>query len=441
MSKNNVKEIQYATFGERFKAVALDYIGAWLLFFVGALVQTPLFWIGAFSIVMGVICQILGLFALLFINGYGPSLNRGQTPNRRKNGVKIMKIVNKETMELRDLRDDDMGLMILRAFVGWLELFIPFPLLLPWIIISSSKYKQRLADMIVNTVVVKVDPVEEVSIKDFRMKKSDPIPEGDTTTTATTTTKTKVTTETKVTEGIVQTGINTSLFNIGKMILIISSIILMICFLDFLIADIIRTVDRSLYIFGGNSFNLGAAYTTARVLQIISYIAFFASCAGLSLISFSLEEEHRLPFIISSALYLVFIILRIIAENTNFSNIELLGTINFVNIYFVVIATGSFVIKLLNAILIIVMLFLLNAGIRKIKEKYQLAIKPFTVQIALIVFICLWFATIITGIAAQPEAVFATVIFYLRFFFGYLLTITYLIIFGRLMKLRKISST
>jgi len=56
LSKNNVKEIQYATFGERFKAVALDYIGAWLLFFVGALVQTPLFWIGAFSIVMGVIC-------------------------------------------------------------------------------------------------------------------------------------------------------------------------------------------------------------------------------------------------------------------------------------------------------------------------------------------------------------------------------------------------
>ncbi|HUU77278.1 MAG TPA: hypothetical protein VMX55_02955 [candidate division Zixibacteria bacterium] len=52
-----------------------------------------------------------------------------------------------------------------------------------------------------------------------------------------------------------------------------------------------------------------------------------------------------------------------------------------------------------------------------------------------------WFATIITSIATQPETIFATVIFYLRFFFGYLLTITYLIIFGRLMKLRKINST
>jgi len=215
----------------------------------------------------------------------------------------------------------------------------------------------------------------------------------------------------------------------------------MICFLDFFIADIVRTVDNSLYIFGGGDFNPGAAYTTARVMQIISYIAFFASCAGFALISFSREEEHRLLFIIKTALYLVFIILRIVAENANFSNIELLGTINFVNLYFMGIAIGSFVIELQNAILIIVMLFLLNSGIKKIKEKYPIEIKSFTVQIALIVFICLWFATIITGIAAQPEAVFATVIFYLRAIFGYLLTITYLIINGRLMKLRKISST
>lgn len=438
MSKSAEQEYQFATFGDRFKAASMDYIGALLLFFVGALIQTPLFWVGAFSIVMGVICQLFGIFALLFINGYAPSLNRGQTPNRRKNGLKIMKIVNKETLELRDLTDNDMAAMLLRAFVGWFELFLPLPLLLPWAIMSSSKYSQRLADMLVNTVEIKVDPVEEVSMKDFRYKKSDPIKED---VTGTIVTKTKETTEVKIAKEETETGINASLFNIGKVILIISSIILMVCFFDFLAADIVRTVDRSLYIFGGGSFDPGAAYTTARVFQIISYIIFFASCAGLLLISVSLEEEHRMLFYISSGLYLVYIILHIIEENVIYNNAAFMGSINFVNLYSMFMPVGALVLNLIEAILIIVMLFLLSSGIKKIKEKWELNIKPYSVQIALIVFICLWFATIITGIAAQPTAVFATVIFYLRALFGYILTIIYLIIFGRLMKLRKLNPT
>lgn len=440
--KMNLKEtnnLQFATFNERLKPGFMDYFGPFILFFVGALIQTPLFLVGVFSIIMGSIVEILGLFALLFINGYVPALNRGQTPNKLKAGVKMMKIVDKETMELREINDGDLVILLLRAFIGWFELFIPFPLLLPYLIISSNKYNQRLADMIAGTVVVCVEPVEEFSLKDFRMKKSDPYPEGEAFAT-TTKSSIAVSKETRVAKETAEAGINTSLFNIGKIILLISSIILIICFVGFVIVDIVRTVDRSLYIFGGADINPQAAYILNDVLRILSYIIFFASCAGLIALTLSLESEDRIFFYIASGLYLIFIILLIIKENILYANFIYLGTINFVNAYYPVVTVGGFVLDILNAVLIVTMFFVLNSGIKKITEKYPSNIKPFKAQIALIVFILLWIIIIIIGSAAGPEAIFATVIFYLRELFGYCIVITYAVIFGRLMKLRKISA-
>ena len=145
MSKSKTS-IQFATFMERLKPTFMDYFGPWILFFVGAFVQTPIAGIGIAGIILGAFCELLGIIAILIINGYAPALNRGYTPNKMKHGVRLMKIVNKNTMELREINEGDMGILLLRAIIGWFEAFLFLPIvpgLLSLLIINSSKINQR----------------------------------------------------------------------------------------------------------------------------------------------------------------------------------------------------------------------------------------------------------------------------------------------------------
>ncbi|MBN1330857.1 MAG: RDD family protein [Candidatus Heimdallarchaeota archaeon] len=143
-----INTLPLATFNERVKPAFMDNIGPFMLFFVANLITTNIFSLGVASIILGAIVNFLGLFALLFISGYASSINFGITPNKLRYGVRVLKLVNKDTMEIRTITKSDMALMMGRAFIGWLETFFVLPVLIPYLMITNSKNKQTLTDMI-----------------------------------------------------------------------------------------------------------------------------------------------------------------------------------------------------------------------------------------------------------------------------------------------------
>ncbi|MHA1461830.1 MAG: hypothetical protein ACTSQ0_02035 [Candidatus Heimdallarchaeota archaeon] len=449
MSKSKSKtSIQFATFMERLKPTFMDYIGPWFLFFVGAFVQTPLAGIGTAGVILGAFCELLGIIAILFINGYAPALNRGYTPNKMTHGVRLMKIVNKSTMELREIDEGDMGILLLRAIIGWFEAFLFLPLLpglLALLIINTSETNQRIADLVAGTVVIKVEPVEKVNIKDFRYKKSDPPPTFDGVAAVKATGKpAKGPTIDKKIEGKTVDGVftNPTLIVVGKWIFISSAIYLILAQIIHFVSFTLRRINTSFYIFG-ESYPIGnTAWQLDNVLTIIGYVVLFISCAGFVLYYMGIRNsETKKPLLLITGFYLLFIIFRIVYLEAMWSNGSIIAFINIVSGYIVIfgIGYGGFVFEILSTICLIVSLFLLNKFIRAFNEENQTNVKRFGGHIVLIVFFTLLLATYITGMVAEPMNVFAVVIFYCITLFKLILIFVYLGIFAGLIKLRKIA--
>ena len=186
----DVKE-PLATFGQRAKAALFpDYLVPILLMICGAILFA--FASDVFMIVGGVIVQFLAFVTFAANLIFRPYKSRGQSSGKNRQHITVKKIVDKEKWTLADIGEGDVGLVIGRAIVSWLEVFIPIPILIPFLMISSSNNNQTLSDRIFNTVVVQVDPEEYT----FKKKDDDAETTDDK---ATETTTTKKTTEKKTT--------------------------------------------------------------------------------------------------------------------------------------------------------------------------------------------------------------------------------------------------
>ncbi|NHJ46957.1 MAG: hypothetical protein FK733_04135 [Asgard group archaeon] len=447
MSETEI-EIPVATFKERFIPGIFDYIGPFMLFFVGAFVQTPVVGIGLVGIILGAICELLGIVALFFINGYVPGINRGLTPNKKRHGVKIMKIANKETMELRQIEDSDLGIMLLRAFIGWIEIFLLIiPGILPLIIISSSKYNQRLADMVANTVVIKTEPVEKINLKEFRLKRSAPYPEiEDEAVPSEKAVKVDKIEETKVKSEKVETRVvsetQSPLINIGKILVIVSTSILIVCFVILIAFQINISTNNAIEFFAGTPNYQGWFYSLRNVANIIMYIASFILVGSLVLILIPLEPEIRIHFILATSFFLLSTILRIIATEISVSDYKLIAYVDLFSgseVGFIV-SISKFVLRTLRDIFLIVALFMLNKGMKSLIKVELLPVKTLKCQIFLIVTLSFNFIVIVLGFSIQPTQIFAVVMYFL-WKIGILLTyIAMISVSAGVMKLRKIAS-
>ena len=454
MSKNiQAEEIEFAGFTDRLKAAFMDYIGPWLLFFVGAFVQTPLAGIGIAGIILGAFCELLGIVALLFINGYAPALNRGFTPNKMTRGLRLMKIVNKETMELREINEGDLAILLIRAFIGWFEMFLFFPIIpgvLVAIIMSINDKNQRLADMIAGTVIIKVEPVEKVNIKDFRLKKSDPPPTFDGMAASKTEKGTVVETgvPSKKVEKVGEEGVftNPSLITAGKWIFICSAIYLILAQIVHFVSLTLNTVNRSFLVFGGDAPIDKTARQLDNVLNIIGCIILFINLAGLLLYYFGIRnKETKKPLLISSILYLLFIICWIVYKRAGWPTAQVISFVDFSLGYtlWFYLPIGGFVFDILGTIFLVTSLFFLRKFVKNFNEEHQTNVRSFFGQITLIVFFSLLLIASIMGLAHDPfvsTPEYNIAIYYLVILFRLILTFVYLGIFASFIKLRKIAN-
>ncbi len=428
-----------------------------LLIFVGVFIQTPIIGIRALGIILGIFCELLGIAAILFINGYIPALNRGYTPNKMKYGIRLMKIVNKDTMELREVDEEDLGMLLLRAIIGWFEAFLVLPIvpgLLSLAIMNSSENNQRLADIIVGTVVVKVDPVETVNIKDFRMKKDELPPTFDgVLTTNAYKTDSAIYTDISVKEPIIDRKLaNKPIVNIfsdhklivaGKWVFISSAIYLILAQIVHLISYTLETVNTSMNIFGEVlPFNKTASGLD-NVLNIISYFVLFISCVGFVLYYLGIKNsDTKKPLLFTAIFYGLFIIFRIIYMEANWANEKVIAFIDlpFGNIVSYKLSSGELTFEILSTICIIAALFILNSFIRSFNEEHKSKVRRFRSHIILIIFFTLLLGSYITGINGEPTVVLGIVIFFCVSLFKIKLSFAYIEVFSELIKMRKIET-
>ncbi|MHA1245317.1 MAG: RDD family protein [Candidatus Heimdallarchaeota archaeon] len=159
--KPDVK-VALATFNERFMAGLIDYgiiIGS---FIIGTIILSILSWVswGLIEILfwfLGSILELVALAAFVFLKIYMPYKKDGQSFGKKKQNIKIMIIEDEEKWTLRDVQEDDIGPIIVRAILGWFEVAI-IPVVIAWYFITNDNNRQRLADQVGKTVIVQVDP-------------------------------------------------------------------------------------------------------------------------------------------------------------------------------------------------------------------------------------------------------------------------------------------
>ncbi|MBN1330858.1 MAG: hypothetical protein JXA54_15400 [Candidatus Heimdallarchaeota archaeon] len=231
--------------------------------------------------------------------------------------------------------------------------------------------------------------------------------------------------------------VNIGLLKIGKLVLIISSIILIIRVSISTIAEIVFAIEQSYYFFNLVSFNGAFIYKISTVFGYIGIVALICNCVGLFLITFSLENADRKNFLIASIIYGAYIILRIIRMFISPYQGLILGWINFGSPFLFGYNYGRLILNILAVLLLITMVLFLNIGIKKLQNKYLMQIKPFTIYIALIVFLILQIVLAILSVANATD-IFAVVLYYVKEVLEICFLLTFLTIYARLMKLRKI---
>ncbi|NHJ84493.1 MAG: hypothetical protein FK734_03475 [Asgard group archaeon] len=398
----DVKE-PLATFKQRAMAgLVPDFLVPVMLLITGSILFAFSFG-DALMIVGGVVCQLCALLTFIGAFIFLPYKRRGQTNGKIRQHITTKKIVSKETWELRDLGEGDIGLLVGRAIVNWIEVFLPIPVLIPYLMISSSNNNQTLTDRIFGTVVVQVDP-EEYSIK----KEKGEVSAGSITRTTTTKT-TKPTTTTKTTR--TEPSESNTLLIICKFTFIGASIIPILYFLLMIIQSILITVSFSINAWGGywplNGVIFGRFVTG---LGIVAYICFFLIAAAIFLSAMQYQDKMRINLFISGGLFVGFTIFWIIAYSANWSSpvpfLYLNG--NPVSAY-----VGTIVFVLLAAICLFISLLFFNKFIKQANEEYGYEMPTFKGHFVLIALTILRLIIFIIGVAVVPDLAFGATIYYL----------------------------
>ena len=96
-----------------------------------------------------------------------PYKNDGKSIGKKNQNIKIMLIEDEAKWTLRPVGEEDLGKMVVRGVLGWIEASIAFGLL-AWYLITNDKNRQRFADQLGKTVVVQCDPETGEPLKKSR---------------------------------------------------------------------------------------------------------------------------------------------------------------------------------------------------------------------------------------------------------------------------------
>ncbi|NHJ05395.1 MAG: hypothetical protein EAX90_11260 [Candidatus Heimdallarchaeota archaeon] len=409
----DVKE-PLATFKQRALAgLVPDFLVPVLLVICGSVVLA--FASDAFMIVGGVVCQLCAILTFIGSFIFLPYKRRGQTNGKARQHITTKKIVNKETWELRDLGEGDIGLIIGRAIVNWIEIFLIIPVLVPYLMISSSNNNQTLTDRIFGTVVVQVDP-EEYGTKKIKEDKTDEPAK---------TTKTKETTPKTSTRTDFEE--SNTIAIISKFVLIGGSILPIVYFLLMGIHSLIVTISFSINVWGGFWPFTGIIFSkVVHGFGIVSYICFFLITAAIFLLAIQYSDKIRTTLFITGGLFVVFIIFWIIAYEANWT----VTPLTLVNGNLVSVAVGNIIFWLFAMISLIVSLFFFNKYIKQVNEEHEQEIPTFKGHIVMIVISTLRLIVFIIGVATVPDLAFGATIYYLYKVIGWFFIFTLLGIFG-----------
>ncbi|MCG3252489.1 MAG: hypothetical protein KAX09_01460 [Candidatus Heimdallarchaeota archaeon] len=394
---SDVKE-PLATFKQRALAgLVPDFLVPFLLMVCGGILFG--FASDAFMIIAGVVCQLCAILTFIANFIFLPYKRRGQTNGKTRQHITTKKIVNKETWELRELAEGDIGLIIGRAIVNWIEVFFIIPVLIPFLMISSSNNNQTLTDRLFGTVVVQVDPEEFSGKKDEKTTK--PIK-----TEKAASDKTAKTKTTARTEGLAKN----NLAMISKIVFIGGSVIPIFYFFLMFLRSLLVTISFSINVWGGFSPFTGALIGQAtRGFAIVSYLCFFLIAAALFLLALQYSDKLRINLFIAGGLFVAFIVFWIITYHTSWNYVPF----TYVNGNLVQIQVGHIVVWLLAMIALITSLFFVNKSIKQVNEEHRQEIPTYKGHIALIIFASLRFINFIIGVAAVPQFAFGAVIYYL----------------------------
>lgn len=171
VEKPDVK-VALATFNERLIAALVDY-GIYVgIIVVGIILQIVIGYVpiigGWLSWILGLLLYFVGIAAMFFISIWMPYKKDGQSIGKKNQNIKIMFIDDEAKWTIRPVGEDDLGKLVIRGLLGWIEAGVVFGVL-AWYFITNDKNRQRLADQFGKTVVVQCDPETGVPLKKPRV--------------------------------------------------------------------------------------------------------------------------------------------------------------------------------------------------------------------------------------------------------------------------------
>ncbi|MHA1556829.1 MAG: RDD family protein [Candidatus Heimdallarchaeota archaeon] len=388
----------------------------------------------AFMIVGGVVCQLAAVLIFIATFIFLPYKKRGQSNGKARQKITVKKIVDKEKWKLADLGEGDLGFIIGRAIVNWIEVFFIIPTLVSYIMISSSNNNQTLTDRLFGTVVVQIDPEEyEVKKEGEEEKESNncsncgtPYKKGKSfcSKCGSEVTSSKKTTSKKAAP--IQEGEANTPALISKFVLLGGSVLPIITFFLSVIFSVLVTVSFSINAWGGFWPFSGALFWQAtNGFRIVSYICFFIMTGAIILLALQYTEKASTNLLVSSGLFGGFTIFWIIFYEANWSFVPFL----FLNGNLVSITIGGVIVWLLALTTLILSLSFFNNYIKEVNEKHDQNIPKFIGQFVLIPMIVLRLVIFIIGVAATPDLAFGATIYYLNKLFVWVALFTMMGIF------------
>ena len=373
----------------------------------------------AFMIVGGVVCQLAALMMFIGTFIYLPYKRRGQSNGKVRQKITVKKIVDKDKWKLAELGEGDIGLIIGRAIVNWIEVFFIIPTLVPFIMIGISNNNQTLTDRLFGTVVVQIDPAEYEVEKKGEEKESNncnncgtPYKKGKNfcSKCGSEVTSSKKTTTTKKTTPTQEGETNTPAL-ISKFVLLGGSVLPIITLFLSFIHSVLVTVSFSINAWGGFwPFSGYWFWKTTNGFRIVSYICFFIMTGVLIVLALQYSDKARTNLLVSSGLFGGFTIFWIILYEANWAYVPYL----FLNGNPVSIAIGNVIFWILAMIALILSLSFFNKYIKQVNEEHNQNLPKFIGQFILIPIIVFRLVLFIIGVAAVPDLGFGATIYYLH---------------------------
>ncbi|MHA1761962.1 MAG: hypothetical protein ACTSXA_15230 [Candidatus Heimdallarchaeota archaeon] len=315
-------------------------------------------------IVGGVVCQLCAIIVFIANFIFLPYKKRGQINGKARQNITTKKIADKETWELRDLGKGDLGLIIGRALLNWIEVFFFIPILVPYLMIGNSNNNQTLTDRLLGTVVVQVDPEEYSGKKEKQPEEAEKKAE------------TKASTRTEPVA-------KSNLAMISKFVFIGGSVLPIFYFFLMFLKSLLLTLSFSINVWGRAwIFNGYLVGQVARGFAIVSYLCFFLIAAAIFLLAMQYSDKIRANLLVAGGMFVAFIVFWIITYHTIWNFIPF----TYVNGHLVQVAVGHIVVWLLAMIALIVSLFFVNKGIKQANEEHGQEIPTYKGHVTLIIF-------------------------------------------------------